>query len=70
VTIIRVGTTQKYAQGWETAFGKGKKKSAVLAGKTPAGKTSSKSSSLAKSGKKTSAKKSTKKKVVGRKGNR
>ncbi len=25
MTITRVGTTQKYANGWEQAFGKGKK---------------------------------------------
>jgi len=24
VTITRVGTNQKYAQGWDSAFGKGK----------------------------------------------
>jgi hypothetical protein len=30
MTIVRVGTTQIYAAGWEKAFGgKGKKKSAV-----------------------------------------
>jgi hypothetical protein len=29
VTIVRVGSTQKYANGWEAAFGKGKKKSAA-----------------------------------------
>ena len=26
MTIIRVGTTQKYAEGWELAFGKGSKR--------------------------------------------
>jgi hypothetical protein len=36
VTIIRVGTTQKYAEGWELAFGKGSKRKsngAAVAGK-------------------------------------
>jgi len=28
VTIVRVGTNQKYSQGWEAAFAKGKKKQA------------------------------------------
>jgi hypothetical protein len=26
VTIVRVGTTKKYAEGWGAAFGKGKPK--------------------------------------------
>jgi hypothetical protein len=40
VTIVRVGTTKKYSDGWETAFGKkggmkaaGKSKSAASAAK-------------------------------------
>ena len=27
MSILRVGSTDKYADGWDTAFGKGKKKS-------------------------------------------
>jgi hypothetical protein len=34
VTIIRVGATKKYSEGWEQAFGKSKgKASAAAAGK-------------------------------------
>jgi len=29
MTILRVGTNEKYADGWEAAFGKGKKKRAT-----------------------------------------
>lgn len=29
MTILRVGTNEKYAEGWEAAFGKGKKKKAA-----------------------------------------
>ncbi len=29
MTIVRVGATKKYSDGWESAFGKGKKKSAT-----------------------------------------
>ena len=29
MSIIRVGSTEKYADGWEAAFSKGKKKSAA-----------------------------------------
>ncbi len=31
MTITRVGTTEKYASGWESAFGKGKKTSVKVA---------------------------------------
>jgi hypothetical protein len=47
VTIIRVGATKKYSTGWETAFGKGKKKTEPAA----AAKTSTKKKP-AKKGKK------------------
>jgi hypothetical protein len=33
VTIVRVGTTQVYSEGWEGAFGKGKKPAAASKGK-------------------------------------
>jgi hypothetical protein len=48
VTIVRVGTTKKYSDGWEAAFGKssGKKKAAAkptkAAKKKPAKKTAKK----------------------------
>ena len=31
VTIVRIGSTQKYAQGWESAFAKGKQSPAKSA---------------------------------------
>jgi hypothetical protein len=34
VTIVRVGTNQKYADGWETAFGKGKREVAISDART------------------------------------
>jgi hypothetical protein len=39
VTIVRVGTNKKYSEGWESAFGKGKKKTEAAA---PAAKKSAK----------------------------
>jgi hypothetical protein len=29
VTIVRVGTTKKYSDGWDAAFGKGQKQAAA-----------------------------------------
>jgi hypothetical protein len=56
VTIVRVGTTKKYSDGWEAAFSKGKKKSATVA--KPAKKAAKKSTkSAAKPAKKKAAKK-------------
>jgi hypothetical protein len=63
VTIIRVGATKKYSEGWESAFGKGKKSTAAAkkpgsrktAAKATAGKSaaqSAKKKSPAKKGKK------------------
>ena len=49
MTIIRVGATKKFSTGWETAFGKGKKKTEPAA-------------AVKKTTKKTAAKTSTKKK--------
>ncbi len=49
MTIIRVGATKQYSMGWETAFGKGKKKTEPAA-------------AAKKTTKKTAAKASTKKK--------
>jgi hypothetical protein len=45
VTIVRVGATKKYAEGWESAFGKGKKQTqpAKAAKKTTAKKSAKKS---------------------------
>ena len=54
MTIIRVGATKKYSEGWESAFGKGKKKA------TP--------EQAAPKATKKAAKKSTKKKVAPKKG--
>lgn len=41
MTIIRVGATKKYSDGWESAFGKGKKSTAA----TPAKKATKKAAS-------------------------
>ena len=58
MTIVRVGATKKYSDGWESAFGKGKKAAAVTGagGKKSSGKKSA------------AAKASTKKKSSGKKG--
>ncbi len=53
MTIVRVGTTKKYSEGWASAFGKGKK--AAEAAPAPAKKSAAKSA--AKKTAKTSAKK-------------
>jgi hypothetical protein len=42
VSIIRVGATKKYSDGWEAAFAKGKKKSAAAAKSKPAKKSAKK----------------------------
>lgn len=58
MTIVRVGATKKYADGWETAFAKGKKKAEPVAAAKKASakpkttKTSAKRKSGAKPGKK------------------
>jgi hypothetical protein len=49
VTITRVGTNAKYADGWDTAFSK---KRATTASKKTAGKKTAKKASAKKSGKK------------------
>lgn len=36
MTIVRVGTSEKYADGWADAFGKGKKKKTTKAAKKAA----------------------------------
>ncbi len=51
MSIIRVGATKKYSDGWESAFGKGKKKSAQPA-KAKAAKKSTKKAAGKKSAKK------------------
>jgi len=38
VTIVRVGATEKYSEGWESAFGKGKASRAKPASGKPAAK--------------------------------
>jgi hypothetical protein len=54
VTIVRVGSNHKYAEGWETAFSKGKKNSAkpapakVKATSKPAQKASTKKKAAGK----------------------
>ena len=58
MSIIRVGATKKFSDGWEAAFGKGKKKSAVAAKAQSAKKTQS----AKKSAKKAAGKKPAKKK--------
>jgi hypothetical protein len=54
VTIVRVGTNKQYSEGWEAAFGKGKKQSAPAAKKSAAkkAKASAKKKPKAKKGKK------------------
>jgi hypothetical protein len=42
VTIVRVGTNKKYADGWEAAFGKGKTATAGKPVSQPTAKKSSK----------------------------
>lgn len=61
MTIVRVGTTKKYSDGWEAAFGKGKKKSKA-APKKASGKSQAKPASAKKSAKKRPATKAGKKK--------
>ncbi len=51
MSIIRVGATKKYSDGWESAFGKGKKKSAKPT-KAKAAKKSTKKAAGKKSAKK------------------
>lgn len=57
MTIVRVGATKKYSEGWESAFSKGKKSAKATASKS-AGKKSAKASTK---------KKATKKKIKGKK---
>jgi hypothetical protein len=53
VTIVRVGATKKYSDGWESAFGKGKKAtSANGTGKKAAASTKKKSAGKKKGKKK------------------
>jgi hypothetical protein len=54
VSIIRVGSTKKYAEGWEAAFTKGKKKAgaATKSVKATAKKTGKAVKSAAKGAKK------------------
>ena len=57
MTIVRVGATKKYSDGWESAFAKGKTKTAPAAA---AKKSTAKKSTAKKSAKKKSAKKKSK----------
>ena len=72
MTIVRVGATKKYSDGWESAFSKGRGKSAAApASKKATAKTSpAKKAPAAKkaSAKKTAVKPSAKKKATGKKG--
>ncbi len=54
MSIIRVGSTKQYADGWEAAFTKGKKKTAAAgkSGKTTTRKTTKSVKSAVKSVKK------------------
>ncbi|MGD9721624.1 MAG: hypothetical protein AB7O59_05950 [Pirellulales bacterium] len=51
MTIVRVGATKKYTDGWESAFGKGKKKATAAPAKKAA-KKSAKKKPAGKKGKK------------------
>jgi len=57
VSIIRVGATKKFADGWETAFGKGGKRTTA----------SKKKAAPAKATRKTTARKTSAKKKVTKK---
>jgi hypothetical protein len=57
VTIVRVGATKKYTDGWEAAFGKAKKRSATAPSSTTKRKKSAAKKSAAASTKKKARKK-------------
>jgi len=42
VTIVRVGATKKFSEGWEAAFGKGKKRTKAASPKKAAKKATAK----------------------------
>lgn len=48
MTIVRVGATKKYSEGWESAFGKGKTKTATSAKAASPKKSAGKKKSTAK----------------------
>ncbi len=55
MTIVRIGATKKYSDGWEAAFSKGKKKAATApaaAAKTKKAKPAAKASAKKKTAKK------------------
>ncbi len=52
MSIIRVGATKKYSDGWEAAFAKGKKKGATTAKKSAAKQAAPKKSAKKKPAKK------------------
>lgn len=66
MTIVRVGATKKYSDGWESAFSKGRGKSTAA----PAARKATAKASPAKkaSAKKSAVKPSAKKKLSGKKG--
>ena len=65
MTILRIGTNEKYSEGWAAAFGSGKKKT----GKKAAKKTSKKAAKkTAKKAAKKTAKKAAKKKTAAKRG--
>jgi hypothetical protein len=65
MTITRVGSTSKYADGWETAFGKSKRKTKTAHSDKPAA--TKKDSSKKAPAKKVVANKAVAKKVVAKK---
>jgi hypothetical protein len=69
VTIVRVGATKKYSDGWESAFSKGRSKSSAAPAAKKATAASAKAAPAKKaSAKKTAVKPSAKKKATGKKG--
>jgi len=61
MTILRIGTNEKYSEGWAAAFGSGKKKTGKKAAKKAAKKTSKKAA-------KKTTKKAAKKKTAAKRG--
>jgi len=57
MTILRIGTNEKYADGWATAFGGGKKKKATKKAKKKATKKKAAKKKAKKTVRKTSKKK-------------
>ena len=58
MSIIRIGSNEKYAEGWDKAFGKGKKTTKSAAPKKKTAKKATKKKAAPKSAKKGAKKKS------------